>query len=57
MQLYWWLLIPAILLAIFSDRIDKAVKADKKLGKVVLVFGSGVALVCFIAILASYFIS
>lgn len=33
MELYWWFLIPAIAMAIFSDKIDKAANADKKLKK------------------------
>lgn len=33
MNNYWWLLVPAIFLAIFSDKIDEAVKADEKLKK------------------------
>lgn len=33
MQLYWLFLIPAIVLAIFSDKIDKAAHANKKLKK------------------------
>ena len=31
MQIYWWFLIPAFFLLIFSDRIDRAVKANRKL--------------------------
>ena len=37
MQIYWWFLIPAFFLLIFSDRIDRAVKANRKLRKAMLV--------------------
>lgn len=53
--MFWWLLIPAILLAIFSEKIDIAVKADNKLKKVILVFSAGVIVVCAIAIIVSQF--
>jgi hypothetical protein len=33
MQLYWLFLIPAIALAIFADKIDKAANANKNLKK------------------------
>jgi hypothetical protein len=55
MQVYWYFLIPAIFLAIFSGEIDKAVKADQKVRNVILVFCGGVSLICIIAILASLF--
>lgn len=55
MNIYWWLLIPAIFMAIFSEKIDIAVKADKKLKKVILVFSVGVIMVCAIAIIVSQF--
>lgn len=55
MNIYWWLLIPAIFLAIFSEKIDMAVKTDKKLKKVILVFSVGVIMVCAIAIIVSQF--
>ena len=53
MEIYWWFLIPAICLAIFSEKIGMAVKADKKLRKVILVFSAGVILVCIIPMIAS----
>lgn len=55
MQIYWYFLIPAIFLIIFSGEIDKAVKANQKLRNVILVFCGGVSLICIIAILASLF--
>ena len=55
MSIYWWFLIPAIFWAAFSGPIDAAVKTDRKLKKVILVFSVGVALVCGIAIIASLF--
>lgn len=53
MQIDGWFLIPAILLALFSNKIDKAAKADTKLRPVLWVFCGGVALVCIIALAAS----
>lgn len=55
MEILWWLLIPAIFLAVFSEKIDMAVKADKSLKKVILVFSTGVIIVCSIAIIVSLF--
>ena len=55
MQIYWYLLIPAIFLAIFSGEIDRAVKANQTVRNVILVFCGGVSLICIIAILASLF--
>ena len=37
----------------FSDKIDMAVKGDKKVKKVIVIFSVGVLLVCTIAILVS----
>lgn len=53
---YWWFLIPAIFLVIFSDKIDKVAKADKKLKKVILVICAGVVLITLIRIVADLFI-
>ena len=56
MQIYWWFLIPAFFLLIFSDRIDRAVKANRKLRKamlVILALCSGLLLVSIMAVLAS----
>ena len=58
MQIYWWFLIPAFFLLIFSDRIDRAVKANRKLRKamlVILALCSGLLLVSIMAVLASRF--
>jgi len=33
MELYWLFLIPAIAIAIFADKIDKAANANRKLKK------------------------
>ena len=52
MQIYWWFLIPAFFLLIFSDRIDRAVKANRKLRKamlVILALCSGLLLVSIMA--------
>ena len=56
MNNYWWLLVPAIFLAIFSDKIDEAAKADKKLKKVTLVICAGVVLITLIRVAADIFI-
>ena len=56
MNNYWWLLVPAIFLAIFSDKIDKAAKADEKLKKVILVICAGVVLITLIRVAADIFI-
>ena len=59
MQIYWWFLIPAFFLLIFLDRIDRAVKANRKLRKAMLVIlaflCSGLLLVSIMAVLASRF--
>ena len=47
------LMIAAIVCTLFADKIDTAVKGDKKVKKVIVVFGIGVLLVCTIAIVAS----
>lgn len=56
MNNYWWLLVPAIFLAIFSDKIDEAVKADEKLKKVILVICAGVVLITLIRVVSDLFI-
>ena len=47
------LMILAIVCALFADKIDMAVKGNKKVNKVIVVFSVGVLLVCAIAIVAS----
>ena len=47
------LIILAIVCALFADKIDMAVKGNKKVKKVIVVFSVGVLLVCTIAIVAS----
>lgn len=47
------LMILAIVCALFADKIDMAVKGNKKVKKVTVVFSVGVLLVCTIAIVAS----
>ena len=47
------LMILAIVCALFADKIDMAVKGNKKVKKVIVVFSVGVVLVCTIAIVAS----
>lgn len=53
MKIYWIFVILAIVCALFSDKIDTAIKADKKLKKVIVIFSVGVLLVCTIAIIAT----
>lgn len=53
---YWWFLIPAVFLIIYSDKIDEAAKADEKLKKVILVICAGVVLIKLIRIVADLFI-
>ena len=47
------LMIAALVCALFADKIDAAVKGDKKVKRVVRVFSVGVFLVGVIAVLAS----
>lgn len=53
MRIYWLFMIMAIVCALFSDKIDGAVKTDKKLKKVILVLSVRVLLVCTIAMIAA----
>lgn len=45
-------MIAAIFCALFADKIDMAVKGDKKVKKVIIVFSAGVLLVCTITAIA-----
>lgn len=45
------LIIVAIVSILFSDKIDMAVKGDKQVKKVIVIFGVGVLFVCTIAII------
>ena len=47
------LMIAAIVFMLFADRIDTVVKGDKKVKKVIVVFGVGVFLICTFAIAVS----
>ena len=47
------LLVLAIVCILLSDRIDRAVNANKKLKKVIVTFSVGVILVCTIGIIAT----
>lgn len=47
------LMIVAIVCTLFADRIDTIVKGDKKVKKVIVVFGVGVFLICALAIAVS----
>ena len=44
------LMIAAIVCTLFADRIDTAVKGDKKVKKVIVVFSVGVFFICAFAI-------
>ena len=55
MEIYWIFLIPAIVCALFADKIDAYTKTNKKLKKVILVFSVGVVLVSLIGIIATIF--
>ena len=47
------LMILAIVFTLFSDKIDRAVKGEKKVQKVIVVFSMGVVLLGMITIMAS----
>lgn len=47
------LMILAIVFTLFSDKIDRAAKGEKKVQKVIVVFSMGVLLVGMITIVAS----
>ena len=47
------LMIAAIVCVLFADKIDTVVKGDKKVKKVIVVFGVGALLVCTFAIVVS----
>ena len=47
------LMILAIVFTLFSGKIDKAVKGEKKVQKVIVVFSMGVLLIGMITIMAS----
>ncbi len=49
------LILAAIVCALFSDKIDSAVKGDKKVKKVIVIFSVGVLLVCTIVIIVSMY--
>ena len=53
MESYWLLLVPAIVCALFSQQIDRAFHADRRLQKVLLVFAAGVFAVSAIGLAAS----
>lgn len=47
------LMILAIIFTLFSNKIDRAVKGEKKVQKVIVVFSMGVLLIGMITIMAS----
>lgn len=46
------LMMVAIVCALFSDKIDIAVKGDKQVKKVIVIFSMGVLSICTIAIIS-----
>ena len=50
------LMIAAIMCTLLADRIDTVVKGNKKVKKVIVVFGVGVFLICAFAIVVSILI-
>lgn len=53
MELYWLFLIPAIAIAIFADKIDKAANANRKLKKWLIAICVILALVSIALIIKS----
>ena len=53
MESYWLFLVSAIVCALFSQQIDRAFHADRRLQKVLLVFAAGVFAVSAIGLAAS----
>ena len=47
------LIIAGMVCALFSDKIDEAVKGNKQVKKVIITFSVGVILICTITIIAS----
>ncbi|GFH90443.1 hypothetical protein IMSAGC002_01688 [Lachnospiraceae bacterium] len=50
------LMIAAIMCTLLADRIDTVVKGNKKVKKVIVVFGVGIFLICALAIVVSILI-
>ena len=53
MKIYWLFIIAGIVCALFSDKIDMAFNGNKKLKKVIIIFGVGVLLIGTIAVIAN----
>lgn len=53
MEIYWLFLIPAIICALFADKMDQVVHADKKLKKVILALCTVLLLISALFILKS----
>lgn len=47
------LMIVTVVCILFADKIDTVVKRDKKVKKVIVVFGVGVFLICALSIVVS----
>ena len=50
MPIYFWFIIAAIIVAIFSNKIDEKVNANGKLKKVVITFCIGIVIVLSVVI-------
>ena len=55
MRMYLIPVIIGVILALFSEDIDKTLKGNKELKKLIRVFGCGIIIVCMIAAVASVF--
>lgn len=53
MKSYWIFLIPAIVCALCSDKLDRAYHWEGRLRKVLLVFSAALFLICLIPALAA----
>ncbi|MGI6608078.1 MAG: protein CrcB-like protein [Erysipelotrichaceae bacterium] len=53
MKIFWIFIVLAIICALYSDKIDKAVKCDKKVKRAIVVISVIVLLVSTIGIIAT----
>lgn len=55
MEIYWWFLIPAILCALFADKIDRAVQGNRKVRRIIWIVCVGVCAILLVPPLSSLF--
>lgn len=55
MRLSWILFLLSLMALLFADKMDTALHGEKALKKVLLVFGSGTALICALAMAIHFF--